>query len=351
MSGARRRRAWWARWWVIGPAAVFALYLLATGASGSPDGQADAATSAPPSRSATPAASASPTPSPTLAVTDAGQGTALEAALALPVAAQSSSSDYRRDYFGDGWIDVDANGCDTRNDILARDLDVSEMRGVCTVMHGVLDDPYTGSVIDWDKSDATAVQIDHVVALSNAWSTGASEWDFATRVAFANDPLNLLAVDGPTNASKSDDDASEWLPVADFRCDYVARQVAVKSKYGLWVTSAEQEAMTRVLDGCQGLLLPDYGDQPTTAANLGGQTDPMLETAAAVTGAAVTATAPAPAETTTAPAPAETTQALDPDYGTCKEAIAHDAGPYVQGVDPEYAWYTDRDHDGVVCER
>jgi hypothetical protein len=101
-----------------------------------------------------------------------------------------------------------------------------------------------------------AVQIDHVVALSNAWSTGAQKLSYASRVQLANDPLELLAVDGPTNESKSDSDAASWLPRAAYRCAYVARQIAVKRKYHLWVTGPEKVAMSAVLSGCPGFKLP-----------------------------------------------------------------------------------------------
>ena len=127
------------------------------------------------------------------------------------------------------------------------------MSSDCKVQSGTLIDPYTGSTIKFvrgaDSSDD--VQIDHVVALSNAWQTGAQQLSFEQRVTFSNDPLNLLAVDGPTNEKKSDGDAATWLPPnKPFRCQYVKRQISVKAKYGLWVTAAEQAAMTRVLNTC-----------------------------------------------------------------------------------------------------
>ena len=123
---------------------------------------------------------------------------------------------------------------------------------------GTLNDPYTGKVISFVRGVKTslAVQIDHVVALSNAWSTGAQKLSYASRVQLANDPLELLAVDGPTNESKSDSDAASWLPRAAYRCAYVARQIAVKRKYHLWVTSSEKAAMASVLSGCPGFKLP-----------------------------------------------------------------------------------------------
>lgn len=176
----------------------------------------------------------------------------------LAVKSWASHSGYSRDQFGDGWGDI--GYCDTRNFILKRDLKNIVMRTSenCIVQSGVLNDPYTGKVINFVRGVKTslAVQIDHVVALSNAWSTGAQKLSYATRVQLANDPLELLAVDGPTNGSKSDSDAASWLPRAAYRCAYVARQIAVKRKYKLWVTTSEKGAMTAVLATCPGFKLP-----------------------------------------------------------------------------------------------
>lgn len=181
----------------------------------------------------------------------------------LPVKGRAARTGYSRALFGQAWADADRNGCGTRDDILRRDLDGLTLRAGtrgCVVVSGVLRDPYTGSVIRFTKAQATAVQIDHVVALSNAWQTGAQSWTPAKRLAFANDPLNLLAVDGPTNEAKSDGDAATWLPpVKGYRCAYVARQVAVKAHYGLWTTVAEKDAMRRVLTACPSQGLPKGG--------------------------------------------------------------------------------------------
>jgi hypothetical protein len=127
------------------------------------------------------------------------------------------------------------------------------------VASGVLHDPYTGSTINFVRGVGTslAVQIDHVVALSDAWQKGAQQLSFTTRVSFANDPLNLLAVDGPTNGQKSDSDAASWLPPRKaYRCAYVSRQVAVKRKYHLWVTQAERDAILVVLRACPTMRIP-----------------------------------------------------------------------------------------------
>lgn len=172
----------------------------------------------------------------------------------LPVKGRASKAGYDRDEFGTAWADTDHNGCDTRNDILKRDLSGETFKsGRCVVATGTLRDPYSGRTIRFVRGPGTsnAVQIDHVVALSDAWQKGAQGLDEAKREQLANDPLNLLAVDGPLNQAKSDSDAATWLPpVKGYRCQYVARQIAVKAKYRLWVTTAEHDAMKKVLDGC-----------------------------------------------------------------------------------------------------
>src|SRR3954467_13995466 len=189
--------------------------------------------------------------------------TALAALSAIPVKGRASKTGYSREQFGAAWADVDHNGCDTRNDILNRDLTAKSWRDGthgCVVIAGALNDPYTGKLIAFAKATAGAVQIDHVVALGDAWQKGAQGLDAGTRLRFANDPLNLLAVDGPANESKGDGDAATWLPPnKSFRCRYVARQVAVKARYGLWVTQAEHDAISRVLEGCPSEPVPSDG--------------------------------------------------------------------------------------------
>jgi Protein of unknown function (DUF1524) len=180
----------------------------------------------------------------------------------LPVKGRAPKTGYEREQFGPAWKDVDRNGCDQRNDVLARDLvDETFKPGTqdCVVLTGTLHDLYTGETIAFQRGETTSdeVQIDHVVALSNAWQTGAQQLDPATRERFGNDFLNLQATDGPTNQAKGDSDAATWLPPSrSARCLYVARQVAVKARYGLWVTPAERDAIARVLDGCPGEPLP-----------------------------------------------------------------------------------------------
>ncbi|MGW1883280.1 HNH endonuclease family protein [Streptomyces sp. NPDC001970] len=185
-------------------------------------------------------------------------GSALAAVESLTVKGRAPRTGYEREEFGPAWADTDDNGCGTRDDILKRDLeDVTFKDGHCKVTSGTLaDDPYTGKSVVYERG-RSKVDVDHVVALSDAWQKGAQKWDRDRRQAFANDPLNLLAVDSSTNRRKGDGDTATWLPPnTAYRCAYVARQVAVKRKYGLWVTSGERDAMKRVLGGCEKQPLP-----------------------------------------------------------------------------------------------
>jgi len=184
----------------------------------------------------------------------------------LTVRGWAPKTGYGRDRFGSPWADTDSNGCDTRDDILGRDLkNVKFTDGNCKVASGLLaSDPYSGEAIGYARG-RSQVDIDHIVALSNAWQTGAGKWDPSKRIALANDPLNLLAVGATPNRSKGDGDASTWLPSNKaYQCSYVALQVAVKKKYELWVTAAEKAAMKNVLAGCRSQKLPSGGN-PTKA--------------------------------------------------------------------------------------
>ena len=186
------------------------------------------------------------------AAVHARSGSALAAVSRLTVKGRAPKTGYRRDQFGDGWASVD--GCDTRDRILARDLRAKRFRSAtrdCVVLSGRLADPYTSTTIVFARGGASEVDIDHVVALGDAWQKGAWRWPHRERMAFANDPLNLLAVDASANRQKGDGDTATWLPANKrFRCAYVARQVSVKLKYALSVTAAERDAMRRVLGRC-----------------------------------------------------------------------------------------------------
>ena len=202
-----------------------------------------------------------PIPEPTESAIDLPKkkGEALRALAKLPIKGRAPQTGYSREIFADGW-DY-SNGCDTRNRILARDLTQYSYRSgsYCIIETGILDDPFTGQIIAFQRGISTSldVQIDHVVSLSDAWQKGAQQLSGYQRYMIYNDPLNLLAVWGPANSQKSDSDAASWLPSnKSFRCSFVARQIAVKAKYQLWVTQAEHDAMTRVLVTCPKKQLP-----------------------------------------------------------------------------------------------
>lgn len=192
---------------------------------------------------------------PVVPVNHVPRGRALDALEHLPVKGRAGKDDYNREAFGQAWLDVDRNGCDTRNDILRRDLTavVFTEGSKCRVSSGRFQEPYTGQFVDFRRGaeSSKAVQIDHVVALADAWQKGAQRLSPAQRQSLANDPLNLIAADGPANQQKSAGDAATWLPGnKSIRCHYVARQISVKAAYGLWVTDAEKDAMKRVLGSC-----------------------------------------------------------------------------------------------------
>jgi hypothetical protein len=209
-------------------------------------------------------ASSAPDPEPTPIINqtiqkdNSDQPLATDELSKLPVKDRAPKTGYKRAEFGNGWASW--GKCDTRQRILARDLtEVKLADDGCTVLSGVLDDPYTGTRIEFVRGTGTssAVQIDHVVALSNAWQTGAQELDANRRKELANDDLELIAVEGRANMQKSDSDAADWLPpFKPFRCQFIARQIAVKVKYALWVTPAEHDAMAGVLATCPAQQLP-----------------------------------------------------------------------------------------------
>ncbi len=168
----------------------------------------------------------------------------------LKDASPDSMSGYSRDQFGVAWKDVDHNGCSTRDDILARDLDKVKKRDKCVVISGDLDDPYTGKNITFSKTHAMEVQIDHVFPLGLAWQMGASHWTKDKRTQLANDRDNLLAVSGRPNEQKGDKGPSEWQPPKSFECTYAEKFVAVADEYSLTVTKADHSELTTMLDTC-----------------------------------------------------------------------------------------------------
>lgn len=225
----------------------------------------------------------------TSASTPAGDGRPVDVSLqsavgalaSLPVKGRAPKTGYERAAFGAAWTDDNTamwggNSLRTREDILSRDLlDITcktrpgmPSAPPCVVQSGVLNDPYTGAVVDFIRGNKTSteVPIDHVVSLSDAWQKGAQQLSEAERVNLANDPLNLIATTRAPNSTKRDGDAATWLvPNKAFRCTYVARQIAVKARYRLWVTQAEHDAMANVLSDCPGQVVPTDGDAAVRA--------------------------------------------------------------------------------------
>lgn len=261
-------------------------------------------------------------------------GTALSSLGGLDVKGRAPMTGYDRALYGQERLDTDRNGCDTRNDTLGRHLTritSDPDTGGCVVLSGTLVDQYTGSRIEFVRGDGSLVDIDHVVALGNAWAGGAARWDIRKRAAFANDPLNLLPADAGANRAKGDGDAATWLPPNKlFRCAYVARQVAVKAKYGLPVTPAEGEAIGRILSSCpQEPLPPDSG-------------------APVVTDVKVNAPTSRPQQSEQRP------QGFKPNgapvyFENCDAARAAGAAPVRRG-EPGYGPHLDGDGDGSACE-
>jgi hypothetical protein len=283
---------------------------------------------------------------------------AIDLLATLPIKGRAPKTGYDRGLFGQAWADVDRNGCDTRNDILKRDLaGITYTNSVpCKVQSGTLADPYTGTSISFLRGSATSskVQIDHVVALSDAWQKGAQQLTTEQRTAFANDPLNLQATDGPTNMKKGAGDAATWLPPnKGFRCEYVARQISVKATYSLWVTQAERNAMAVILADCSAQLAPTNQQAPVTPAPAAAA-DPAPAVAAPAPAPVAVAPAPAPlAPAPVAPAPVVPVPAAPAAaaayYANCAAARAAGAAPLFAGQ-AGYRAGLDRDSDGVACE-
>ncbi len=341
-----RGRVAWARLRSPGTAAgALGIALALTVMGGATATRTEHAPEAAPRASSAPSRSMSPSPSPSTespspSVTrpptassietsdipaNAAEGTAIAAVAGLTVKGRAPKTGYTRDAFGQAWFDTDRNGCDTRNDILRRDLVEKDMKNWCKVLAGTRKpDPYTGEKIRFESGAASEIDIDHVVALSDAWQKGAARWPAGKRLTFANDPLGLLAVDAAANRAKGESDAATWLPPnKSYRCQYVARQVAVKLKYQLWVTSAERDAMVTVLSTCGGTPLPAPGPAPTVAA-----LPKSAPQAATVPG-------------TTAPSSVY--------YVNCDAVRAAGAAPLLTGQ-PGYSRKLDRDGDGRACQ-
>jgi hypothetical protein len=178
----------------------------------------------------------------------------------LEVGPRRPAVGYHRDAFGTAWSDTDGNGCNQRDDVLVRDALPGTVhyaqQGSCDhdVLAGTWVDPYTGRTLTFtdlkDPHQAQAIQIDHLVPLAEAWGSGASRWDAQRRKEFANDLAELLAVDGPTNASKGDDDPAAWRPRKAFQCTYAVRWIGTKYRWHLSVDRPEKRALHEMLAYC-----------------------------------------------------------------------------------------------------
>ena len=225
------------------------------------------------------------------------------------------------------WIDVDRDCQDTRAEVLKSES-TAPTNGGCTVRWGRWVSAYDGLVLKY----ASDVDIDHLVPLAEAWDSGARTWSNARREAYANDltdPRTLIAVSASSNRSKGDQDPAEWTPARNV-CSYVKQWVVVKTRWSLAVNETERAFLWRAADHCPRMTFTTHKAVVTlvrygTSTSSGGSTGGTGGTGSGGSG-------------------------LDPRFSTCTEAKSHGYGPYVQGVDPEYAWYEDRDHDGVVCE-
>ena len=177
-----------------------------------------------------------------------GETLAINALETLEIKGRAPKTGYKRTEFYDSWPIID--GCSLRQRIIKREVGDSAKLNDCDVVAGTFVEAYTGETRTYTtKAEFSKnIQIDHIVALSDAWQKGAQNLTKEKRYELATDPLNLLAADGPSNQQKSDGDAATWLPKNKaFRCQYVARQVSVKKKYTLWVTQAEHDAIAHIL--------------------------------------------------------------------------------------------------------
>ncbi|HEY7009563.1 MAG TPA: DUF1524 domain-containing protein [Jatrophihabitantaceae bacterium] len=288
----------------------------------SPAASAPSPVGAAPPVAVPPAATAVPDKAKTVTLRAPARGRARTVLKKLPTKGRAPKTGYSRARFGPAWTDYTAapyghNGCDTRDDMLGRQLNRVRKSGRCTVLSGDEIDPYTRAALYYMRGRST-VDIDHVTALGDAWQKGAQQLSKAQRTQFANDPLNLLSVSASANRQKGDSDAASWLPKnKSYRCSYVARQIAVKYRYRLWVTKAERAAMQRVLRACP------RQNVPRTAAGRA---------------------APAPAKATPTPPPSSSVY-----YANCTAVRAAGKAPLLKGQ-PGYRAALDRDGDGVACE-
>lgn len=247
----------------------------------------------------------------------------------IPTRPQRSVAPYERNYFGDGW--TSRAGCTTRQRVLIDEARSGRDVG-CSVQHGRWTSAYDGERF----TNPSKLDIDHLVPLGEAWRSGASRWTAGTRIRYANDMGyrgSLRAVSAGSNRSKGDDDPSLWLPPRRIhRCKYIGTWIAVKYRWHLSMNGTERGVLRRFVRDC------------------GRKADVPIPRRARVRIARHPVAAPR-AERGHRSGRSHAGSRGDPRFATCKQAIAHGYGPYRRGVDREYPWYTDRDRDGLVCER
>jgi len=331
---------------------VIAVPLLAVTLTGCTSTINDPAPSATASQSATTTKSATPKPSAS-ATKAASDGKSVQAILDTltvtpAVSKNAAGQGYERDYFKH-WVSENDTGCDTRVAVLIRDSKTKPVMSGCKVVSG----DWISAYDDKEYQKPGGMDIDHMVPLSEAWQSGALDWDAATRQAYANDlgyNYGLVPVSAHSNRSKSDQDPTTWKPDTD-ACVYVGHWTMVKYRWNLTIDQAEKDSIEQVLTFCADNYSVPVSEkaQVNKVSDTPAQATPEVESGPEQ----IPSTSPIPAESVPATdqAPAAPVPAGDPQFGTCGEANANGYGPYVKGTDPEYAWYQDRDGDGSVCEK
>jgi len=247
------------------------------------------------------------------------------AVLDVMIVAPEYSSGYQRELFPHWSV---SNGCSTRDRVLIEEsTSFAQVDPFgCRVVAGDWLSAFDGRI--WD--DPAEIQIDHLVALKEAWESGAWAWTESQRRYFANDrddPRPLNAITGSVNQSKSDLDPADWLPpLESARCGYIADWIAVKARWQLSIDGRERDAMARYLKtNCSDQRIAPWETQAVSA--------------------------PTSVNTSTPPVTVKTYGGTSGTvyYANCTEARAAGAAPILAG-EPGYRVAMDRDQDGIACE-
>jgi len=170
------------------------------------------------------------------------------------------------------WIDADNNGCDTRAEVLLEEATTTPKIGAkCKLTGGKWLSTYDGKVV----TNASQLDVDHLVPLAEAWRSGAWKWSDAEREIYANDLQNrraLIAVSASTNRTKGDKDPSKWLPSKN-KCAYVENWITVKLKYSLTVDSTEASTLRSQITNCGIGDIKVIPAAPTPTISYAGFTD------------------------------------------------------------------------------